>query len=189
MTVSFPAKLMLVAAMNPCPCGYLTDPTRLCWCTPTAVHHYRNQISGPLLDRIDIQVDVPGVPCRDLMTAAVSESSAAIRARVIRARGIQLERFSKLPGVRCNAQMPTAVAQRTCRLRSSEQTILENAVKRLGFSARAFIRILKVARTIADLGHSEEIQTQHLAEAIQYRSLDRPLLASQPVKQRGVEGA
>jgi magnesium chelatase family protein len=183
MTVSFPAKLMLVAAMNPCPCGYLTDPTRLCLCSPRAIHHYRNQISGPLLDRIDIQVEVPGVPYRDLISGQAGESSAAIRARVMQARDIQLERFKKLPGVRSNSQMPTAVAQRTCRLRSAEQAILEGAVKRLGFSARAFVRILKVARTIADLGHHEEIQTQHLAEAIQYRSLDRPITTSQPGKQ------
>jgi magnesium chelatase family protein len=173
MALTFPARIMLVAAMNPCPCGYLSDPTHLCMCTPQAILRYRGQVSGPLMDRIDIQVEVPAVPYRDLMGTRTSESSATIRERVVTARQQQLERFRGMPGLRCNAHMTPALVQRTCRLGVTEAALLEQAVKRLGLSARAFERILKVTRTIADLDGAGEIGVRHLAEAIQYRSLDR----------------
>ncbi|NMB77398.1 MAG: YifB family Mg chelatase-like AAA ATPase [Myxococcales bacterium] len=175
MAVTFPARFMLVAAMNPCPCGYLTDPVHLCLCSAAAIQRYRAQVSGPLMDRIDIQVEVPAVPYRDLVHHSPGETSAAVRERVVRARAVQAERFAALPGVRCNAHMAAAQVQRFCRLGPAEAALLEQAVRRLGFSARAFERILKVTRTIADLAGSESLTTEHLAEAIQYRSLDRAL--------------
>jgi magnesium chelatase family protein len=175
MAVTFPARFMLVAAMNPCPCGYLSDPTHLCLCSAAAIQRYRSQVSGPLMDRIDIQVEVPAVPYRDLVHHSPGENSNAVRERVVRAREVQARRFASLPGVRCNAHMAAAQVQRYCRLGPAEAALLEQAVRRLGFSARAFERILKVTRTIADLAGSEAIATEHLAEAIQYRSLDRAL--------------
>jgi magnesium chelatase family protein len=173
MSVTFPAKVMLVAAMNPCPCGYLTDPTHVCLCSAQTIHRYRSRVSGPLLDRIDIQVEVPAVPYRDLMHTSPGESSATIRERVVRARKIQQKRFEDLDGVRSNAQMPAAAVQRICKLSRECQVLLERAVKRLGFSARAIERIIKVARTISDLSEETVIQPHHIAEAIQYRNLDR----------------
>jgi magnesium chelatase family protein len=175
MSVTFPARFMLVAAMNPCPCGYLTDPTHVCLCSPQSIHRYRSRVSGPLLDRIDIQVEVPAVPYKDLMYQQPGESSSAIRQRVVTSRGVQHKRFAELQEVRCNAQMPSATVQKFCRLNRDCQLLLERAVKRLGFSARAIERIIKVSRTIADLAGDEAIQTPHVAEAIQYRSLDRSL--------------
>jgi magnesium chelatase family protein len=173
MSVTFPAKVMLVAAMNPCPCGYLTDPAHVCLCSPQTIHRYRSRVSGPLLDRIDIQVEVPAVPYRDLMHTTAGESSVAIRERVVAARGVQQGRFRDLDEVRCNAQMPAAVVQRLCKLSAECQVLLERAVKRLGFSARAIERIIKVGRTIADLSEEADILPHHVAEAIQYRNLDR----------------
>jgi len=173
LAVTFPARIMLVAAMNPCPCGYLTDPKHVCMCSPLAVQRYRSRVSGPLLDRIDIQVDVPAVPYRELIHDRSGEKSEVIRARVVRSRDMQRKRFEGFPEIRCNARMPPAMVQRLCRLTSENQRMLESAVKRLGFSARAVERIIKVSRTIADLDGKEEIMPQHLAEAIQYRSLDR----------------
>jgi magnesium chelatase family protein len=173
MSVTFPAKVMLVAAMNPCPCGYLTDPAHVCLCSLQTIHRYRSRVSGPLLDRIDIQVEVPAVPYRDLMHTKPGESSASIRERVVRAREVQQERFHDLDGVRSNAQMPASAVQRICKLSRECQVLLERAVKRLGFSARAIERIIKVARTIADLSDEAAIQPHHIAEAIQYRNLDR----------------
>jgi len=173
LAVTFPARLMLVAAMNPCPCGYLSDPTHVCLCTPHQVQAYRSRISGPLLDRIDIQIEVPAVPYREMVSHAPAEGSACIRQRVMAAREIQRQRFSEWPGVRCNSHMPPALVQKICRLDGVGQKLLENAVKRLGFSARAVERVLKVARTIADLEGAGEIRPAHVAEAIQYRSLDR----------------
>jgi len=173
MSVTFPARVMLVAAMNPCPCGYLTDPGHVCLCSLQTIHRYRSRVSGPLLDRIDIQVEVPAVPYRDLMHTTPGESSAIIRERVVMAREVQHKRFRKLEGVRCNAQMPAPVVQRICKLSAECQVLLERAVKRLGFSARAIERIIKVGRTIADLSEEADLLPHHIAEAIQYRNLDR----------------
>jgi magnesium chelatase family protein len=175
MTVSFPAKFMLVAAMNPCPCGFLTDPVHPCLCTPQAIQRYRNRLSGPLLDRIDIQVEVPAVPHKDLMEAGRSESSAVILKRVRDARRLQEVRFKENSQVRCNAQMSASLVPLHCRLQQAEKDLLEQAISRIGLSARAFERVLKVARSIADIEGVPDIQVQHLAEAIQYRSLDRPM--------------
>ncbi|MBW1811560.1 MAG: YifB family Mg chelatase-like AAA ATPase, partial [Deltaproteobacteria bacterium] len=173
MAVTFPARLMLVAAMNPCPCGYLSDPAHVCLCTSYGIQRYRSRVSGPLLDRIDIQVEVPAVPYKDLMQSNTSESSAVIRGRVVRARNVQKKRFSKIDWVRCNSQMPSPIVHRFCRLGQENQVLLQTAVERLGFSARAIERIIKVSRTIADLEGEKEIAPQHLGEAIQYRSFDR----------------
>ncbi|MBN2493333.1 MAG: YifB family Mg chelatase-like AAA ATPase [Deltaproteobacteria bacterium] len=173
MSLQFPAKIMLVAAMNPCPCGYLTDPDKTCLCSPQSIQRYRARVSGPLLDRIDIQVEVPAVPCRDLMRRPTGESSAVIRGRVVAARRHQSRRFQDLPGVACNARMGPASVQKHCVLADAERALLERAVRQMGFSARAYERILKVSRTIADLEGADRIASTHLAEAIQYRSLDR----------------
>lgn len=175
MTVTFPAEVMLVAAMNPCQCGYLTDPVHRCLCTPHAVQLYRNRVSGPLLDRIDIQVEVPTVAYRELLDDRRGEDSRAIRDRVVLARVGQATRFQGKGMMRCNAQMSARIVQTTCRLGAAEHTLLEGAMRKLGLSARAFDRILKVSRTIADLDGAKTISTIHLAEAIQYRNLDRPL--------------
>lgn len=175
MSVSFPAKMMLVAAMNPCPCGYLGDPGHECLCSLHAIQRYRSKISGPLLDRIDIQVEVPAVAYRQLVKVEKTESSAEIRKRVLVVRKMQQNRFQNAPGVMCNAQMPSRMVQKHCKLGPQEHSLLERAIHSLGLSARAFVRILKVARTIADMAGQEQIKTIHLAEAIQYRSLDRPI--------------
>ncbi|MBW2701798.1 MAG: YifB family Mg chelatase-like AAA ATPase [Deltaproteobacteria bacterium] len=175
MTLRFPARFMLVAAMNPCPCGYQTDPNHLCLCSPQLIQRYRSRISGPLLDRIDIQVEVPAVPYRDLVGQAQGEPSRLVRARVVEARQVQQARFKKTRLTSCNAQMSPAQVQRICKLAPSERSMLQRAVRSLGLSARAFDRILKVARTIADLDGKESIAASQLAEAIQYRSLDRSL--------------
>lgn len=171
-SLTYPARVMLVAAMNPCPCGYLGDPAHSCSCTPLAIKRYRSRISGPLLDRIDIHVEVPAVSYRDLSDLREGESSSAIAARVLKARAIQQERF-KGSKVHCNAQMNSRLIRKHCELGAAGHRMLELAGEKLGFSARSYSRILKVARTIADLNHSENISEQHLAEAIQYRSLDR----------------
>jgi magnesium chelatase family protein len=172
-SVIYPASFMLVAAMNPCPCGYYNHPEKECVCAPGIVQKYLNKISGPLLDRIDIHIEVTPVAFSELSTARSSEPSAKIRERVIIARKIQQERFKNHPGVYCNAQMNEKLLRTLCKIDDAGQTILKNAMEKLGLSARAYTRILKVARTIADLDSSEDIKTQHLAEAIQYRSLDR----------------
>ena len=172
LSLTYPARVMLVAAMNPCPCGYLSDPTHPCTCTPVAIHRYRSRISGPLLDRIDIHIEVPAVKYRDLADRGEAESSAAIALRVGRSRELQLERF-KGTKIHCNAQMTPRFIKKYCELDTSGNRMLELVTDRLGFSARTYTRILKVARTIADLDGSENIHEQHIAEAIQYRSLDR----------------
>ena len=171
-SLTFPAQFMLAAAMNPCPCGYFNDPTRDCRCTPTQIQRYVSKISGPLLDRIDIHIDVPAVRYKELRGAAAGESSSEICARVVAARQRQLNRFcgKKIYG---NAQLPPRLVRKYCTIDAESEKLLEDAIGRLGLSARAHDRILKVARTIADLGGSECITAKHLAEAIQYRTLDR----------------
>lgn len=173
MTVDYPASFMLVAAMNPCPCGYYNHPTVACTCPAGAVKKYMNKVSGPLLDRIDIQIEVIPVPFSQLANQKPGETSAAIRERVIAARKIQVERFKDTPGVHCNAQMTSKLFRQYCVLDESCQEMMRLAMDRLGLSARAYDRVLKVARTIADLANSQNITSEHLAEALTYRSLDR----------------
>jgi magnesium chelatase family protein len=171
-SINYPAGFMLVAAMNPCPCGFFTDPQKECVCTPLQIQRYRSRVSGPLLDRIDIQVEVPALRYQDLASRDAGETSDVIRLRVNNARAIQLQRFDKR-NIHGNAQMGTRDIKRHCSLKEDAEKLLENAINRLGLSARAYSRVLKVGRTIADLAASEEIQSSHIAEAIQYRSLDR----------------
>ena len=173
MSVQFPANFMLVAAMNPCPCGYYNHPERECVCKPGEVQKYLNKISGPLMDRIDLHVEILPVPYDELSDARRGEPSAEVRKRVIKARKIQEERFKDYEGIHSNAQMTSQLLQKHCALDAACQESLRNAMRRLGLSARAYDRILKVSRTIADLEGSEQIQLGHLAEAINYRSLDR----------------
>lgn len=172
-TVEYPASFMLVASMNPCPCGYYNHPEKDCACTPGLVQKYLNRISGPLLDRIDIHIEVVPVPFDKLSEERLAEPSYVIRQRVVEAREIQEKRFTSNRGVHCNAQMNTKMLRKYCSIDTSGQIILRNAMERLGLSARAYDRILKVSRTIADLEKSEKILSCHIAEAIQYRSLDR----------------
>lgn len=172
-SATLPCSFMLVASMNPCPCGYYHHPTRECVCSPGQRQRYMNKISGPLLDRIDIQVEVTPVPITELANAPQGESSAAIRERVVRAREIQTRRFAEAPGIYCNAQMTSKHLERYARPDSEGARKLEQAMQRLDLSARAYTRILKVARTLADLDSSEEIQARHITEAISYRNLDR----------------
>jgi magnesium chelatase family protein len=174
-TVTFPAEFMLVAAMNPCPCGFHGDPKRQCRCTPQQVERYRDRISGPLLDRIDLHVEAPAVPFEDLRSEERAESSASMRERVVRVREIQRERFGAGSKVRLNARMSSNHVRKFCALDADAENLLRMAMDNLSLSARAHDRILKVARTIADLAGSEHIAPEHIAEAIQYRSLDRKL--------------
>jgi len=172
MSITYPSRIMLVAAMNPCKCGGSGESTMSCSCTPREIHQYRSRISGPLLDRIDIHIEVPAVKYRELADRAEGESSAIIAGRVERAREIQQERF-RGTRVHSNSQMTSRQIRKYCEPDAAGHRLLELVTERLGFSARAYTRILKVARTIADLEGSEAIREQHLAEAIQYRSLDR----------------
>ncbi|HVN64020.1 MAG TPA: YifB family Mg chelatase-like AAA ATPase [Candidatus Binataceae bacterium] len=174
-TLTFPASLMLVAAMNPCPCGFNTDPTHECTCSPIAIARYRSRISGPLLDRIDIHIEVPAVKYKELSSRGAGESSEKIRERVNRAREVQLKRYTGMPFY-CNAQMGAREIREHCQVESAGERLLELAINRLCLSARAYTRILKVARTIADLDASASIEAHHVSEAIQYRSLDRQAL-------------
>jgi magnesium chelatase family protein len=173
MSLTFPARFMLAAAMNPCPCGYRGDPAHDCRCGPDVVQRYLARVSGPLLDRIDIHLAVPAVAWRDLASQEAGESSADIRARVERARARQRERFRHQSGVYANAHMSARDLRRHCRLSEPVEGLLRTAITRLGLSARAYHRVLKIARTIADLAEAEELSTTHVSEAIQYRSLDR----------------
>jgi magnesium chelatase family protein len=178
MSLSFPASFMLAAAMNPCPCGYFNDKSRECHCTPPLIQRYVAKVSGPLLDRIDIQIEVPAVQYRELRGGAASESSAAIRARVLQARHIQSERFRSSPErhkqtIYSNAQMSTRQIRAFCELSPEAERLLERAMQQQGLTARAHDRILKVARTIADLAGEASLAVPHIAEAIQYRTLDR----------------
>jgi len=158
-----------------CPCGYLTDPLRNCLCTTHQIQRYRARISGPLMDRIDIHIEVPALRYSELAGERKGESSSQVRARVNAARRIQTGRFNGSNGVRCNSQMNSRMIEKYCELDARSQSLLSSAFERLGISARAHTRILKVARTIADLDNSENIKSHHLTEAIGYRSLDRPL--------------
>jgi magnesium chelatase family protein len=173
ISVSFPSRFMLAAAMNPCPCGYFGDPKRECHCTPPMIQRYVSKISGPLLDRIDIHIEVPAVKYKELRAPASSEDSASVRERVIAARQKQTERFEGEKKTYSNAQMPPKMVRTHCGIGAEGEKLLENAVSRMGLSARAHDRILKVARTIADLDSAVDILPKHLSEAIQYRTLDR----------------
>jgi magnesium chelatase family protein len=172
-TVNYPASFMLVASMNPCPCGYFNHPEKECICAPGVVQKYLSKISGPLLDRIDLHVEVTPVNFNELASERLSEKSMDIRARVTNARTIQIARFEDREDVFCNAQMSPNMVRKICIITDSGQALLKQAMEKLGLSARAYDRILKVARTIADLAESEEIKLEHLAEAIHFRSLDR----------------
>ncbi len=172
-SVEYPASFMLMASMNPCPCGYYNHPEKECVCAPGIVQKYLNKISGPLLDRIDLHVEVTPVPFSELHKTQHTETSKDIRVRVIKARQIQTQRYKENEGVYCNAQMRTKDLRTYCHLDEASSALLKTAMERLGLSARAYDRILKVARTIADLDDAKNIQTNHIAEAIQYRSLDR----------------
>jgi len=171
-TLTFPAQFMLAAAMNPCPCGYYTDPSKECTCTPHQIQKYLSKISGPLLDRIDLHIDVPALKWKEISDTEPSEPSAAIRERISQAREIQQKRFTG-EGLYCNAQMTTTQLRKYCGLDEPSQSLLKNAMEKFGLSARAYDRILKVARTIADLDAEESIKAAYIAEAIQYRNLDR----------------
>ncbi|HAN00599.1 MAG TPA: magnesium chelatase [Marinilabiliales bacterium] len=172
-SVEYPASFMLVASMNPCPCGYYNHPEKDCVCSPGIRQKYLNKISGPLLDRIDIHIEVVPVPFEKLSGKEALESSQAIRERVAQARQVQLERFKDMKGVHSNAQMNTKLIRKFCQLDATGSQLIKTAMEKVGLSARAYDRILKVSRTIADLEKSETIEPHHLAEAIQYRSLDR----------------
>lgn len=174
LTLTYPARFMLVAAMNPCPCGYSGDSQRVCSCSPTIVQRYRGRISGPILDRIDLHIEVPAVRYEDLQSNRPVENSASIRERVMEARERQLHRYAG-EGIYSNSQIRPKHIRKHCRLDAAGENLLAGAVRQLGLSARAYHRILKVARTIADLDHQDNIASNHLLEAIQYRSLDRSL--------------
>lgn len=172
-SVEYPASFMMIAAMNPCPCGYYNHPEMDCVCGPGIVQKYLNKISGPLLDRIDIHVEVVPVPFRELTESRTTEKSENIRDRVVKARKIQEDRYTESKGIHCNAQMTSKQLRNICKVDETGMNLLKNAMEKLSLSARAYDRILKVSRTIADLDGSPDIKTDHLAEAIHYRSLDR----------------
>jgi magnesium chelatase family protein len=173
LTIDFPSSFQLISSSNPCPCGYYNHPTRSCSCPPGAVQNYLNKISGPLLDRIDLHVEVTPVPFSELTMLQPGEPSAVIRERVIKARAIQEARFSGQAGIYCNAQMNSRLLKEVCVINPAGRSLLKSAIEKLNLSARAYDRIVKVSRTIADLAGSNNIETAHLAEAITYRSLDR----------------
>jgi magnesium chelatase family protein len=171
-TLTFPSRFTLAAALNPCPCGFFNDGRHECSCTPPQIARYLAKISGPLLDRIDLQVEVPALTPDEIATTAAGEPSSAIRARVEAARAIQRERFRR-SSTRSNGEMTARQLRRFCELDTASRRLLETALSRLGLSARAYDRVLKVARTIADLAGREILEAGHIAEAVQYRALDR----------------
>lgn len=173
MAIDFPASFMLIASMNPCPCGFYNHPQKTCSCGPGVVQKYLNKISGPLLDRIDLHVEVTPVPFSELSNQQKGEASASIRDRVMAAREVQAKRYISEEGIYCNAQISSKILKEVCEIGAAGQTLLKTAMDKLNLSARAYDRILKVSRTIADLAGSSSIRPEHLAEAIQYRSLDR----------------
>jgi magnesium chelatase family protein len=173
LSVNFPSRFMLAAAMNPCPCGFFGDTKRECHCSPVRIQRYVSKISGPLLDRIDIHSEVPAVQYKELRGNAETESSACVRSRVICAREIQLERYRSEKNIYANSQMPPKLIRKHCAITAEGEKILETAIQRLGLSACAHDRILKVSRTIADLEGAPSLAPKHLSEAIQYRTLDR----------------
>jgi magnesium chelatase family protein len=173
IAVDFPASFMLIASMNPCPCGFYNHPEKECSCPPGAVQKYLNKVSGPLLDRIDLHVEVTPVSFSELSNAKPGEPSKQIRARVMKAREIQALRYKEHNGIYCNAQMNSKLLKEICVIDAAGQALLKNAMNKLNLSARAYDRILKVSRTVADLSGYEQILPEHVAEAIQYRSLDR----------------
>jgi len=175
-SLTYPSRFMLVAAMNPCPCGYYSDLNHECTCTIPQIQRYRSKISGPLMDRIDIHIEVPAVKYRDLASREAGESSREIKKRIDSARRIQIERFKGMK-IYSNAQMTNRHIKKFCQVDEASQRLLELAIDKFGLSARAYTRILKVARTIADLEGLENIQPAHLSEAIQYRTLDRNLIS------------
>jgi len=177
MSITYPSRFMLVAAMNPCPCGFLGDPKHECRCTHQQIQRYRAKVSGPLLDRIDLQVEVPAVPVKDLKNHTPSEPSRSIRQRVMAARRIQTDRY-KRTNIHSNALMKNRHIQKYCKIDDPTAKLLETAIEKLGLSARAYKRILKISRTIADLGGDAEISAAHVSEAVQYRGLDRKPLFS-----------
>jgi len=182
-TLTFPACFTLIAAMNPCPCGWFTDPKKECHCSPNQIHKYLSKISGPLLDRIDLHLDVPALKSVEILTSQKTETSQEIKSRTIKARHIQHKRFSAPPRITtdggkrnaifANAQMNHRQIKEFCPLDSESKSLLKKAIEELNLSARAYDKILKIARTIADLEETERIRPHHIAEAIQYRSLDR----------------
>ncbi|NTW18049.1 MAG: YifB family Mg chelatase-like AAA ATPase [Syntrophaceae bacterium] len=174
-TATFPAQFMLVAAMNPCPCGYYGDQARVCRCAPQQIRQYQARISGPLLDRIDIHIEVPSVRYKDLTGKSAGESSGAIKVRIERSRRIQNKRFAG-ERTQCNARMSDRQIKAFCSVDDDSQKLMEMAIEKLGLSARAYTKVLKVARTIADLDEEERILSSHVAEAIQYRNLDRKMI-------------
>ena len=175
VTVDYPCNFMLASAMNPCPCGNYGNPNQECTCTPQQIQKYISKISGPLLDRIDIHIQVQTVKYKELSSKMTSEPSAIIRERVINARAIQLKRFSTKKNMYCNADMQSKDIREFCEIDTASEELLKMAITKLGLSARAYDRILKVARTIADLAGEEKITAAHISEAIQYRSLDRAM--------------
>ena len=172
-SVDFPCSFMFVASANPCPCGYYGDPTHNCVCTPSQRHRYMSKISGPLMDRVDIQCEIQPVPFKDIASVREGEKSEMIRERVINARKIQAERYKDFKGIHCNAQMTENMIHQFAQPDEEGVEMLRVAMERMSLSARAYNRILKVARTIADLDASPEVKLRHLAEAISYRNLDR----------------
>ena len=179
LSVDFPANFMLVASMNPCPCGFYNHPQQACVCAPGVVHRYLNKISGPLMDRIDLHLEVTPVSFDEMTDTKSAESSKRIRERVIKARSLQGSRFENFPQIHANGMMSSQMVKEVCEINAAGKTLLKRAMERLGLSARAYDRILKVSRTIADLAESPKINIEHLAEAIQYRSLDRDSWISQ----------